>query len=143
MRALIQKSCGLAVPGFVSFDFTGQCYPEEPIRVLRPSLTLAIDDQGRRWIAETSHRGLPGPIWCVLENPAVAVHVSDDMGAFLQELEDRAGHGNLARWLRSIHRTAHRVWADRHTLARRSYELCQRDRLVSGWLAELPVDACI
>jgi hypothetical protein len=65
------------------------------------------------------------------------------LGAFLQELEDRVGHGNLARWLRSIHRAAHRVWTDRHTLARRSYELCQRDRLVSGWLAELPVDACI
>ncbi len=139
MRALLQKTCGLSVDGFGSIDFTGRCHAEEPIQVLRPSVTLAIDDEGRRWIGETSRQeGLPGPIWCVLPEPAVAVYVSDDLGGFLDELNDSMRPGHLARWLRGLHMEAHRVWAWRQALARQSYEICRKDRVLSGWLAELP-----
>ena len=60
MRHLLQFSCGLSQTPIGSVDFTGRWYPEEPLSVFRPSLTLAIDDQGRRWIAEVGKRwGLP------------------------------------------------------------------------------------
>lgn len=144
MRALLQKTCGLSVSGLGSMDFTGRCYPQEPIQVLRPSLTLTIDDEGRRWIGETSRQqGLPGPIWCVLPEPAVAVHVSDDLGSFLDQLNESARPGHLARWLRSLHVDAQRVWAWRQALAWQSYHGCRKDRGLSGWLAELPLHARI
>jgi len=63
MRQLLQFSCGLSQTPIGSVDFTGRWYPEEPLSVFRPTLTLAIDDQGRRWIAEVGkRRGLPGRI---------------------------------------------------------------------------------
>ncbi len=144
MRALLRESCGLSVRGFGNLDFTGRCYPQEPIQVLRPCLTLAIDDEGRRWIGETSRQqGLPGPIWCVLPEPAVAVHVNDDLASFLDKLNASARPGHLARWLRGLHVEAQRVWAWRQALASQSYDACRKDRGLSGWLAELPLHARI
>jgi hypothetical protein len=52
-RWLLGKTCGLIADGFGSIDFTGQWHPEEPLGIFRPCLTLANDDDGRRWIAET------------------------------------------------------------------------------------------
>jgi hypothetical protein len=142
MRALLQNTCGLSADGFGTIDFTGRWHPEEPITVFRPSLTLAIDDEGRRWIGETSRpQGLPGPIWCVLPEPAVAVYVSDDLGAFLEKLHGSMHQGEHAKWLHDLQRQARAVWAWRQTLARESYEACRQDHELRGWLAGLPIDA--
>ena len=144
MRALLQKTCGLSANGFGTIDFTGRCHPEEPIQVLRPSVTLAVDQEGRRWIGETSRQqGLPGPIWCVFPEPAVAVYVSDDLGRFLDELRVSVHRGHLAKWLRALNMEARRVWTYRQALARQSYEACRQDRGLRGWLAELPLDVRI
>ena len=60
MRKLLQRSCGISGTPLGSIDFTGCWFPEEPLSVFRPSITLAIDNEGRRWIAEVSRkRGLP------------------------------------------------------------------------------------
>ncbi len=142
MRALLQRTCGLSVGEFGAIDFTGRWHPEEPLAVFRPCLTLAIDDEGRRWIAETARsEGLPGPIWCVLPDPAVAIHVSDNLEAFLRHLRDSARPRRLAHWLRGVHREARAVWAYRQMLARESYEVCSRDRGLRAWLAGLPINA--
>src|SRR4051794_41440137 len=61
MRQVLQRSCGLSGTPLGEIDFTGRWFPEEPLSILRPSITLAVDDQGRRWIAELGkRRGLPG-----------------------------------------------------------------------------------
>ena len=145
MRALIQKTGGLSAADFGAIDFTGRWHPQEPIDVLRPSLTLAIDDEGRRWIGETSRdRGLPGPIWCVFQDPAVALYVCEDLGAFLGKLSKFAAKGGPAgQWLRRLEQRARGVWAARETLARNSYEVCSQDPALRDWLALLPVDTRI
>ncbi len=105
MRALLRMSCGLAGAELGSIDF---------INVFRPSLTLAVDDEGRRWIAETSRRaGLPGAVWCVFTNPDVAVYVSDDLGAFLSRLYRCARSGRTLRWLRRLCRSSRGLDASR------------------------------
>ena len=144
MRALLQTTGGLSANGFGTIDFTGRWHPEEPIAVLRPSLTLAIDDEGRRWIGETSSRkGLPGPIWCVLPEPAVAVYVSDDLEGFLKKVRESQRPHSLAKWLCDLLQQARGVWAYRQALAQESYQVCSQDRWVRGWLATLPISAHI
>lgn len=109
--------------------------------MFRPCLTLAIDDEGRRWIAETSRdQGLPGPVWCVLSDPAVALYIADDLRGFLSTLNEACAHGQLYRWLRGLQRDGRAIWMQRRTLARESYEICREDRGLRGWLAELPFD---
>jgi hypothetical protein len=62
MRQLLQLSCGLSGTPLGNIDFTGRWYTEEPLSIFRPSLTLTIDEKGRRWIAEVNrNRGLPSP----------------------------------------------------------------------------------
>jgi hypothetical protein len=144
MRSLLQATCGLTAAEFGTIDFTSRWHPAESLNVFHPCLTLATDDEGRRWIAETSRlRGLPGPVWCVLPEPAVAIYASDDLGALLSTLDDRTRRGRLSKWLRSLDQEARTVWACRQTLARESYRNCQHDRGVRGWLAELPFDAYV
>jgi hypothetical protein len=144
MRTLLGSTCGLTAPEFGTIDFTSRWHPEEPISVFRPCLTLAIDDEGRRWIAETSRdQGLPGPVWCVLPDPAVTLYVSDDLNGFLSTLKDSAERGQLYRWLWGLQRDARLIWAQRRTLARASYEACREDRGLRGWLATLPFDVHI
>jgi hypothetical protein len=141
MRSLLSTTCGLTAAEFGAVDFTGQWHPEESISVFRPCLTLAIDDEGRRWIAETSRdQGLPGPVWCVLPDPAVTLYVSDDLNGFLGTLNDASERGQLYRWLRGLQRDARAIWAQRRTLARVSYEICREERGLRGWLAGLPLD---
>jgi len=144
MRSLLSTTCGLTAPEFGTIDFTSRWHPEEPISVFRPCLTLAIDDEGRRWVAETSRdRGLPGPVWCVLADPAVSLYVSDDLNGFLSLLNEAAKHGQLHRWLQGVQRDARSVWAQRRTLARVSSEVCREDRGLRDWLAALPFDVHI
>jgi hypothetical protein len=139
MRSLLSTTCGLTAAEFGAIDFTSRWHPEEPISVFRPCLTLAIDDEGRRWIAETSRdQGLPGPVWCVLPDPAVALFVSDNLNGFLSTLNDVTERGQLCKWLRGLHRDARAIWVQRQVLARVSYESCSEDRCLRGWLAELP-----
>jgi hypothetical protein len=141
-RWLLGKTCGLIADGFGSIDFTGQWHPEEPLGIFRPCLTLAIDDDGRRWIAETWRRqGLPGPVWCVLSEPAVAVYVSDDLTGFVTMLDEGARLGCVQTSLRSVSDEARIVWANRQRIARQSREQCREDAGLRGWLAGLPFDA--
>jgi len=144
MRSLLGTSCGLTAPEFGAIDFTSRWHPEEPISVFRPCLTLAIDDEGRRWIAETSRdQGLPGPVWCVLPEPAVTLHVCDDLYDFVRTLNGAAERGQLYKWLRGLQRDARAIWGQREALARLSYESCREDHGLRNWVAELPFDAHI
>lgn len=52
LKELLKVCCGLADTELGYIDFTGCCFPEEPCTVFNPCLTMAIDDAGRRWIAE-------------------------------------------------------------------------------------------
>lgn len=54
MRSLLQTTAGLTVRELGALDLTGRWHPAESLDVFHPCLTLAIDDAGRRWIAETS-----------------------------------------------------------------------------------------
>jgi hypothetical protein len=144
MRWLLGQSCGLIADEFGSIDFTSRWHPQESLEVFRPCLTLALDDDGRRWIAETSRReGLPGPVWCVFPEPAVAVYVSDALTGFVTMVNEGARLGCTEKWLRSLSQEARIVWANRGSLARKSREQCREDGRLRAWLAGLPVDASI
>jgi hypothetical protein len=58
LRALLETCCRLAATELGSVDFTGCWFPEELCPVFRPCLTLAVDDAGRRWIAEIGDKGV-------------------------------------------------------------------------------------
>jgi hypothetical protein len=141
LRALLETCWGLAATELGSVDFTGCWFPEEPCPVFRPCLTLAIDDAGRRWIAEIGDKDLPGPIWCVFPDPKVAVYVSDDLAAFIGTLRGCACRGETLKWLQNLSAQARTVWTRRHALARRPNELHESDEQIRGWLAGLPFDA--
>lgn len=144
MRSLLHTTCGLTVRELGALDLTGRWHPAEPLDVFQPCLTLAIDDEGCRWIAETSRdKGLPGPVWCIQREPAVAIHVSDDLGGFLDAVRVAQRRGSLTEWLRDLRREAWTVWAHRQSLARMSYQNCRHDRGLRGWLAELPLSSYI
>jgi hypothetical protein len=142
MRSLLRITCGYTAGEFGTIDFTSRWHPPEPLAVFRPCLTLALDDDGRRWIAETSrHTGLPGPIWCLLSAPEVALYISDDLAGLLARLNHCSRQGGTSKWLRSLHKAAKDVWAHREILAEQSQESCRRDRELRSWLAALPFDA--
>jgi hypothetical protein len=87
MRQLLQSTCGLSGTPIGSIDFTGCWYPEEPLPLFRPCITLAIDDEGRRWIAEAGRaRGMPGPVWCIDPNRRIALYVGRRLPQFLRRL---------------------------------------------------------
>jgi hypothetical protein len=144
LQAVLGMCCGLTGTELGSIDFTGRLFPDEPLAVFRPCITLAIDDVGRRWIAETGHQsGLSGPVWCVLPEPKVAVYVNDDLTAFIASLRDCAVHGTTLRWIQWLVAQAKAVWAYRRRLAVRSYEACRTDETVRQWLCTLPFDAYV
>jgi hypothetical protein len=142
-KALLEICSGVAETELGSIDFTGCFFPEEPCPVFWPCLTLAIDDAGRRWIAELGAKALPGPIWCVFPDPKVAVYVSDDLAAFMATLRGSACRGETPHWLQKLSNEARIVWTQRHALARRPYQLHDSDEKVRGWLAGLPFDAYV
>ena len=142
-KELLETCCGLADTELGSIEFTGCWFPDEPCQVFRPCLTLAIDDPGRRWVAEIGEKSLPGPIWCVFADPKGAVYVSDDLAAFIATLGGCACRGKTLQWLQNLSAQARTVWARRHALARRPYELHDWDEQVRAWLSGLPFDAYV
>jgi hypothetical protein len=139
---LLRCSCGLDATPLQYLDFTGQWHDEETLAVFRPCLTLAVDAQGRRWIAETGNaQGLPGPVWCVMRDPQVVVFVSNDLGEFIRHLHRRTCANSVAGWLQAIDAAAHRVWKHRGSLAFQSRQACAHDRHVRAWLLQLPRDS--
>jgi hypothetical protein len=143
IQALLATCCGLADTELGHIDFTGCCFPEEPCSVFQPCLTMAIDDAGRRWIAEVGNKDLPGPVWCVFPDPQVAVHVSDDLHTFLAALHEHAHRGQTLAWLQNLSATAHAVWAHRRALALRPYHAYHSDDEIRGWLSSLPSNAYV
>jgi hypothetical protein len=144
LRKLLASSCGLTGTVLGDIDFTSRWFPEEPLWIFRPGLTLAIDDEGRRWIAETAGDvGLPGPVWCIFQKPEVALHVGDDLGTFLSTLCEHERCNGTREWLQGLCAEARVVWARRHALAFRSQKTCRWDRQLQGWLAGLPFDAYV
>jgi len=139
---LLGCSCGLDGTALRYIDFTGQWHEDEPLAVFRPCLTLAIDGDGRRWIAETGNtRGLPGPVWCVMQDPEVVVYVSADVGEFLKLLRRTTCDRSIEGLLKAVDTAAERAWRQRGALAFYSRQECGHDRNVRQWLLQLPRDA--
>ena len=139
---LLSASCGLDGTALQYIDFTGQWHQDEPLAVFRPCLSLAIDGEGRRWIAETGNtRGLPGPVWCVMQDPKVVVYVSADLGEFLKLLRRTTCDQCIDGWLQAVDTAAARAWKERGALAFYSRQECGHDREVRQWLLRLPRDA--
>ena len=138
----LRTTCGLDGTPLQYVDFTGQWHQEEPLAVFRPCLTLAVDEQGRRWIAEThKSSGLPGPVWCVNQHPRVVVYIAADVGAFLDLLQAHSATGTITSWLKSIDCAAGNAWDHRGALAFQTRQDCQQDKHVRQWLLQLPRDA--
>lgn len=141
-ETFLSATCGLEGSALQYIDFTGQWHDEEPLAVFRPCLTLAIDEQGRRWIAEThKSAGLPGPVWCVHQTPQVAVYVAQDISAFLDVLQAHSIARMTTRWLKSLDEAADSAWKHRGALAFHARQDCAQDKQVRQWLLQLPRDA--
>jgi hypothetical protein len=144
MQQVLQLSCGLAASPLGSIDFTGRWYPEEPLAIFRPSLTLAIDDKGRRWIAEAGKtRGLPGPVWCVFPRPEVAMFIDRSLADFIARLHNHARRDTASQWLTTLTIRARTLWASRHARAMGVPVAFSRLKEIRGWLAGLPLDAWV
>jgi hypothetical protein len=112
--------------------------------VFRPCITLSVDRAGRRWIAETGHaEGLPGPVWCIVQDPEVVVYVCDDLGRFLDLLHRHVVAKSFEGFLHAIDEAAWRTWRQRGALAFQSRQACGHDRNVRAWLLQLPRDSRI
>lgn len=68
MCAFLRTSRGLTAAELGTIDFTGRWHPEEPISVFRPCMTLASDDEGRRWRQHMAQIAATGAV----PRPAVA-----------------------------------------------------------------------
>jgi hypothetical protein len=143
LTELLSACRGLADTDLGHIDFTGCCFPEEPCSVFNPCLTIAVDDAGRRWIAEVGDGDLPGPVWCVFPKPEVAVFVSDDLASFLWTFRDRASRGATLTWLQELTAMARAVWSHRRTLALRPHNVDPSDDQIEGWLSSLPSNAYV
>ena len=144
MRQVLQLSCGLSGTPLGSIDFTGCWYPEESLSIFRPSLTLAVDSKGRRWIAEVGkQRGLPGPVWCVFPRPEVVLFIDRNLGDFLTRLYDSVRRGTTSQWLTTLDSRARMLWASRHARAMGIPVAFSRLRELRGWLAGLPLEAWV
>lgn len=142
-REFLASCSGIAGTALGRIDFTNCWHPEEQCPVFNPCLTLAIDDDGRRWIAELSDDGQPGRVWCLFADPEVAVYVSDDLATFLATVRDRTCQGRLFSWLQDLTAQAHAIWRHRRTLALRPYQAVEADTELAAWLATLPADAYV
>jgi hypothetical protein len=139
---LLHHTCGIDGTALQYLDFTGQFHDEETLAVFRPCLTLGVDAEGRRWIAETGKsEGLPGPVWCVLEDPQVVVYVCEDLGKFLDLVRRHVEANSLKAFLRATDAAALRTWMQRGALAFQSRQECAYDRNLRAWLLQLPRDA--
>ena len=144
MRQLLQLTCGLSDTPLGPIDFTGQWYAEEPLCIFRPCLTLAVDGQGRRWVAEVGKtRGLPAPVWCIVPAPKVALFMDRSLGDFLVRLHHNVRRGTASAWLAQVTMRARRLWARRYLRAMAMPVAIDRLREIRGWLARLPVNAWV
>ena len=143
LKELLGTCCGLERTELGCIDFTGCWFPEEPCAVFRPCLTLALHDEGRRWIAENREGDIPGPVWCMFPDPEVAVYVSEDLASFIATLRERTQRGQTLAWLEDLAAQAQAVWSHRHELAMRPHEAYQSYQAIRGWLLGLPVDAYV
>lgn len=144
MRELLQRASGLSGTPIGNIDFTGYWYPEEPLPLFRPCLTLAIDQEERRWIAETGRtRGLPGPVWCIDPHRQVAIYVDRRLSHFLQRLDHYGRPDRIALWHRAIASQARQVWVRRYAHAVHVAVAVSRLKEIRGWLGRLPQDAWI
>jgi len=144
MRQVLGRACGLSGAPLGTIDFTGRWFPEEPLSIFRPSITLAIDDHGRRWIAELGKgRGLPGPVWCIFSRPEVALPIDRDLGDFLQRLHGNVRRDSISAWLATLSVRARKLWASRHGRAIGVPVAFSRLKEIRGWLAGLPVNAWV
>lgn len=143
LKALLARCSGFADTPLGHIDFTGCWFPEESCAVFLPCLTLAIDDCGRRWITEVNGSDLPGPVWCVFPDPQVAVHVGENLHAFLTTVHEHAVAGRATAWLHDLTAAANAVWAHRRALALRPYSIYTADDEIRGWLSGLPSDAYV
>jgi hypothetical protein len=142
LQELLSRTCGLEGTALGSLDFTGQWHDEEPLAVFRPCLTLAVDEEGRRWIAEgASGDALPGPIWCIFSEPQVALYVSEDLASFLSDLKRKTLAGDIDGWLKAKTLEARAVWKHRTSLGLRSGNVS--DPALRTWVATLPPDAYV
>ena len=142
-REFLRSCSGLAGTALGHIDFTGCWHPEEECPVFNPCLTLAVDDEGRRWITEISDDGLPASVWCLFTHPQVAVYVSDDLATFITTLHERTCQGRLFSWLQDLTAQARAVWLHRRSLALRPYQANEADLEIAAWLATLPADAYV
>jgi hypothetical protein len=139
---LLHHACGIDGTELQYLDFTGQFHDEEPLAVFRPCLTLGVDLEGRRWIAETGKsEGLPGPVWCVVEDPQVVVYVCEDLGQFLELFNKHVQANSLKDFMHATDAAALRTWRQRGALAFQSRQECAYDRDVRAWLLQLPRDS--
>jgi len=144
MRTILQHSCGISGTPLGSIDFTGCWYEEEPLAIFRPCLTLAVDQQGRRWIAEVGRtRGLPGPVWCVFRRPEVAMLVDRNLADFMMRLHSNARRGTFSQWQTILRIRARTLWASRHARAIAAPVAFTRLKELRGWLAGLPMNAWV
>jgi hypothetical protein len=144
MRRLLQTTCGLSATPLGNIDFTGCWYPEEPLALFRPALTLAIDAEGRRWIAETGRtRGLPGPVWCIDPHRQVAIYIDRRLQQFLRRLDDYGRRGHASAWNVSLAAQARRIWLRRYAHAIHVSIASRSLREIRGWLGRLPQEAWI
>ena len=144
MREVLHRTCGLSGTPLGSIDFAGRWFPEEPLSIFRPSITLAVDDHGRRWVAEVGRgRGLPGPIWCIFPRPEVALLVDRNLEGFLRRLHTNARRESLSEWLTTLGIRARKLWASRHGRAIGVPVAFSRLKELRGWLAGLPVNAWV
>lgn len=141
---LLRGTDGFATTTSQADALTDPACARESLTVLRPSLTLAVDDRGRRWIAETvTKSGIPGPVWCVYENPQVVVYISADVREFVGILLQQGDQHAMSGWLKSLEAAAERTWQHRGTLAFQSRQHVSQDPRARPWLLQLPRDARI
>lgn len=144
MRQLLQTTCGLSGTPLGNIDFTGCWHPEEPMVLFRPCLTLAVDDEGRRWVAEAVRtRGLPGPVWCIDPERRVAVYIDRRLQDFLQRLDRYSRRGHASLWNVTLAAQARRVWLRRYAHAVHVYVASRGLKELRGWLGRLPQDTWI
>lgn len=142
-REFLNTCSGLAATPLGHIDFTGSWYPVEECPVFYPCLTLAVDEACRRWIAEVSEEGLPGPVWCLFKEPEVAVYVSDDLVSFIAKLRERTCTGQVFSWFQELGAQAQAIWKYRRAFALRPYQASETDSELAVWLKTLPSDAYI
>jgi hypothetical protein len=95
--------------------------------------TLAIDDQGRRWIAGIGNRRVvQDPLWCVLPEPGVAMLIDRSLADFVVRSHNNERRACTSQWLTVLKIRARKLWASRHTRATALPVACSHTREMRG-----------